>query len=109
MRPGTHVSSVGYAPPDGELPKDLFARGALYVEDDSAFETPPVGCGELQGLAPGSAIRLGDAMTGAAPGRVSREQITIYKAMGVAMEDLVAAEIAYRRALAEGVGAAATI
>ncbi|WP_292206742.1 MULTISPECIES: hypothetical protein [unclassified Mesorhizobium] len=31
-----------------------------------------------------------------APGRVSDQQITTYKAMGIAMEDMVAADLAYR-------------
>lgn len=101
VRPGTHVSSVGYAPPRGELPLDLTHRHTLYVEDDAAFAPPPVGCGELQGLDPRSALRLGDAFVGKAPLRTRVDEITVYKAMGIAMEDLVAAELVYRRAQQE--------
>ena len=101
IRPGTHVSSVGYAPPRGELPVVLARHHTLYVEDDAAFETPPVGCGELQGLDPGSAIRLGDAFIGKAKLRTKAEEITVYTAMGLAREDLVAAELVYRRAQQE--------
>jgi ornithine cyclodeaminase/thiomorpholine-carboxylate dehydrogenase len=105
VRPGTHVSSVGYAPPLGELPVALARDQKLYVEDDAAFETPPVGCGELQGISPAHASRLGDALLGKRSLRENDREITVYKAMGIAMEDLVAAEIVYRRALAEGYGA----
>ncbi len=102
VRPGTHVTSVGYAPPLGELPVTLARDNKLYVEDDASFEAPPVGCGELQGMDPMSAIRFGDALTGKAPLRTNDEEITVYKAMGIAMEDLVAAELVYRRALDDG-------
>lgn len=102
IRPGTHVTSVGYAPPQGELPAALARDHKLYVEDSAAFAAPPVGCGELQGLEANSGIRLGDALLGRAPLRENDEEITVYKAMGIAMEDLVAAELVYRRALAEG-------
>jgi ornithine cyclodeaminase/thiomorpholine-carboxylate dehydrogenase len=41
---------------------------------------------------------------GRKPGRASDTEITVYKAMGVAMEDMVAANIAYQRARREGGG-----
>ncbi len=99
VRAGSHVTSVGYAPPRGELPVSLARTGRLYIEEDAAFKPPPVGCGELQGVAIGDAIRFGDALSGNAPLRVSDSEITVYKAMGIAMEDLVAAEIVYRNAV----------
>jgi ornithine cyclodeaminase/thiomorpholine-carboxylate dehydrogenase len=108
VRPGTHVSSVGYAPPLGELPIALARDHKLYVEDDAAFETPPVGCGELKDIHPAHAIRLGDALLGKRPLRENDREITVYKAMGIAMEDLVAAELVYRHALTEGYNATAT-
>ncbi len=108
IRPGTHVSSVGYAPPNGELPVELARLEKLYVEDESAFEIPPVGCGELQGLTATGAIKLGDALVGSAPLREQDDEVTVYKAMGIAMEDLVAAELAYRRALDAGHAESAT-
>ncbi|MEQ8828926.1 MAG: ornithine cyclodeaminase family protein [Alphaproteobacteria bacterium] len=102
VRPGTHVSSVGYTPWPGELPQDLIRRNTLFVEDEAAFRPQPVGCAELDGLDPSIAITLGDMLNGTAPGRTSSGQITVYKAMGIAMEDLVAATLAYRRAVDQG-------
>jgi len=81
VRAGTHATSVGYAPPKGELPLDLLSKGKLFVEDASSFDPPPVGCAELQGLSPDSAILLGAALDGEAPLREKEEEITIYKAM----------------------------
>ena len=53
------------------------------------------------GLASGDAIRLGDALNGNAPLSESDSEITACKAMGIAMEDLIAAEIVYHKALEE--------
>lgn len=104
VRPGTHVSSVGYCPPDGELPRDLAAKHRLFVETLEAFEAPPVGCGELSGLDRSRGTTLGAVVLGRKPGRISDDGITVYKAMGVAMEDMVAANLAYQTAKREHSG-----
>ena len=104
LRPGTHVTSVGYAPPSGELDPRIAARHHLFVETPSAFEAPPVGCAELQGLDPQRATELGEVLLDRRRGRESASEITVYKAMGIAMEDLVAANLIYERARRDGVG-----
>jgi ornithine cyclodeaminase/alanine dehydrogenase-like protein (mu-crystallin family) len=95
---------VGYHPPGGELDTDLLAAGSLFVETRAAFEPPPVGCDELQGLDPESGVELGEVVLGTRPGRTSSDEITIYKSMGHAMEDVVTAALVYQAALAEGLG-----
>ena len=104
IRSGTHVTSVGYAPPAGELPIPLLGRGALFVETLDALQPTPVGCAELLGVDAAFTSTLGAVVLGIAPGRRDDEQITIYKAMGIAMEDMVAANLAYRSARANGRG-----
>jgi alanine dehydrogenase len=101
---GTHVSSVGYYPPDGELPKNLASGHHLFVETLDAFQPTPVGCGELAGLDASTGTTLGAMVLGRKPGRVSDREITVYKAMGVAMEDMVAANLVYQKAKGEGGG-----
>ena len=101
IRPGTHVSSVGYWPPRGEMPRELATTHHLFVETLDAFEPTPVGCAELAGLDPASATELGAVAAGKKPGRKSQIEITVYKAMGIAMEDMVAANLAYKRASRE--------
>jgi alanine dehydrogenase len=105
VAPGTHVTSVGYHPPGGELDTALLSRGSLFVETRAAFEPPPVGCDELQGLDPESGSELGEVVLGTRPGRMTSDEITIYKSMGHAMEDVVTAALVYQAALAEGLGA----
>ena len=102
IAPGTHVSSVGYYPPDGELPRDL--EGTLFVETRLAFEPPPVGCAELAGVDPDTATELGEVLLGTRPGRTGLSEITIYKAMGHVIEDIVAAELAVAEAQRTGTG-----
>lgn len=104
VKRGAHVSSVGYCPPNGELPKDLARHHRLFVETLDAFQPTPVGCGELAGLDASMGTTLGAVAVGRKAGRISDVEITVYKAMGVAMEDMVAANLAYQRAKREGGG-----
>lgn len=104
IRQGTHVSSVGYAPPQGELPPELISIARLFVETTEAFKAPPVGCAELAGIDPREATLLGDMLTGRKAGRQTADEITVYKAMGIAMEDMVAAHITYSQARAQKAG-----
>jgi alanine dehydrogenase len=101
LKAGAHVSSVGYHPPRGELPFELVRDQRLFVETHDAFASPPVGCAELAGLPKGAASSLGAVVLGKSPGRVDEKEITVYKAMGIAMEDMVAATLAYDGARAE--------
>ncbi len=109
IQPGTHVSSVGYFPPHGELPPDLARRHKLFIETTESFSPPPVGCAELQGLDSGHGTCLGEVLLGRKSGRDNPEQITVYKAMGTAMEDLVAAEVVFAEAKRRGVGQIVTL
>lgn len=109
ISPGAHLSSVGYFPPGGELPIDVLQRGRLFVETRRAFEPPPVGCGELAGLDPAGGTELGEILSGKLPGRLTEEEMTIFKSMGHGMEDLVAANLVYQKAILEGLGVRARL
>jgi len=109
LRPGTHVTSVGYAPPSGELDPAVAARHRLFVETRLAFEPPPAGCAELHGLDPARGTELGEVLLQQRPGRRDAEEITVYKAMGIAMEDLAAARLVYEAAQRAGVGRVMTL
>ena len=104
IKPGTHVSSVGYHPPLGELPPALAAGSRLFVETMDAFAAPPVGCSELSGVDPSAAATLGTVVNYPGRGRASDAEITVYKAMGIAMEDMVAANLVYDRARQSAAG-----
>src|SRR6266568_3163058 len=104
LAPGMHITSVGYNPPGGELDPKVIEHSRLYVETRMAFEPPPAGCGELAGFDPSIGTELGEVLLGQGLGRQSQDEITVYKAMGHACEDMAAASLVYRRAKQEGVG-----
>ncbi len=109
LAPGVHVTSVGYAPPGSELDPQVIEQGRLFVESRLAFAPPPAGCSELAGRDPQTGTELGEVLLGRGQGRQSREELTIYKAMGHACEDLVAASLIYQRARQAGVGRTVTL
>jgi len=104
LSPGMHITSVGYSPPGGELDPKVIEHGHLFVETRMAFEPPPAGCGELAGFDRSIGTELGELLLGKASGRQSQDEITVYKAMGHACEDMAAASLVYRRAKQEGIG-----
>lgn len=109
VHPGTHITSIGYAAPGGELPSEAIENGHLFVETRRAFEPAPVGCAELAGYGPDRGIELGEVISGRKPGRQADNEITVYKAMGHAMEDLVGANLVYREATRRGAGQILTL
>jgi alanine dehydrogenase len=105
LSPGTHVSSVGFAAPHGELDRAIAEQGTLFVESRAAaFQPPPVGCMELVGMDPASAREMGELLLGKAPGRQADEELTVYKSMGHAIEDVAASLVVYEAARREGAG-----
>jgi ornithine cyclodeaminase/alanine dehydrogenase-like protein (mu-crystallin family) len=74
VEPGTHLSSVGYHPPEGELPPALARGHRLFVETADAFDLPPVGCSELRGIAASAATTLGDVVNDPRRGRRNRRR-----------------------------------
>ena len=104
IQQGTHISSVGYRPPGAELPRDLVEASHIFVESKVAFNEPPVGCSELKGLSPDFGTELGELLLDQEEGRRNKVEITLYKSMGHAMEDLVAANLVYQKAIEQNIG-----
>ena len=105
LSPGAHVSSVGVAPPNSELPRAVAEAGKLYVESRAAaFRPYPAGCIELAGMDPEAAAEVGEALSGRRPGRESPEELTVYKSMGHAIEDVASARLVFDAARRQGAG-----
>jgi ornithine cyclodeaminase/alanine dehydrogenase-like protein (mu-crystallin family) len=109
IAPGTHVIAVGACrPTHRETPSGLIAR-ALVVVDSRAAALQEAGdillAIEEGAIGPGHVhAELGEVAAGAKPGRQDIAQITLFKSLGLAIEDVVSANLAYRRALAAGRG-----
>jgi ornithine cyclodeaminase/alanine dehydrogenase-like protein (mu-crystallin family) len=78
--------------------------GVLVVESRKALAPYPAGAHELAGIDPEAVAELGEVIAGRHPGRRSADEITVYKSVGHAMEDAVAAGLVYRRAKAGNIG-----
>lgn len=98
LSPGAHINAVGATRPDWrELDDDALGKARIYVESREAATKES---GDI--IAAGKILaELGEVLAGSKPGRESEEEITLYKSVGVAVEDIVAADLVYRKALAE--------
>jgi ornithine cyclodeaminase/alanine dehydrogenase-like protein (mu-crystallin family) len=104
VAPGAHVSSTGGTRGGGELDRALLENSLLVVESRVAFQPMPAGAPDLEGLDQESAAELGEVIAGTRPGRTDASQRTVYKSMGHAIEDAVAARLVYDAAVAAGRG-----
>ncbi len=106
LEPGVHVNSVGLNPAGRELDEATVADALLVVESrDSALAPPPAGAPELVGIDPACVhAELGELVAGRATGRTSPEQITVYKSVGVAVQDAAAAALVLAAARDRGAG-----
>jgi alanine dehydrogenase len=94
VAPGTHVSSVGYNAPGSELDPELVRAATIVVESrESSFAPPPGGAPELAGIDPAAVAELGELVSGSRRGRTTPVEITLYKSVGVAVQDLAAAAL----------------
>lgn len=113
VSPGTHITSVGFnSAGRGEIDPETVEAAVVVVEHrPSALAQPPSGAVELllpiaDGLFDASHIRaeLGELVSGTATGRTSPEEITLYKSVGVAVQDAAAASMVLARARARDIG-----
>ena len=95
LEPGAHVNSVGVNPGGREVDEATVADAVLVVESRaSALAPPPTGAPELAGVDPARVhAELGELVLGTKPGRASPDEITLYKSVGVAIQDAAAASL----------------
>jgi ornithine cyclodeaminase/alanine dehydrogenase-like protein (mu-crystallin family) len=107
LAPGAHVNAVGSSiPTTRELDTETMSSAALFCDARESLVNE-AGDYLLSGLTP-ERIRaeLGEVLVGTAEGRLTADELTVFKSLGLAVEDLAAAEHVYERARAEGVGSA---
>jgi ornithine cyclodeaminase/alanine dehydrogenase-like protein (mu-crystallin family) len=108
LSPGVHVNSVGLNPLGREVDEQTVADALLVVESrDSALAPPPAGAPELVGVRPEDVhAELGELVAASKPGRSSRDEITLYKSVGVAVQDVAAAALVLAAAKGRSMGLA---
>jgi len=117
LRPGTHVTSVGFNPEGREVDADALARALVVVESRAAALAPyPAGSNDLlwpirDGVFGEDHVHaeIGELVAGTRPGRTDPGQITVYKSVGVAAQDAAAAALVLQTARERGLGAEVAI
>jgi ornithine cyclodeaminase/alanine dehydrogenase-like protein (mu-crystallin family) len=109
LKPGAHVNAVGSSiSTTRELDTATMAAAALFVDrrESTVNESGDYLFALREGALDESHIRaeLGDVLIGAAEGRRDEGELTVFKSLGLAVEDLAAAEHVLARAEAEGAG-----
>jgi len=94
LAPGVHINAVGATRPNWrELDDEVLRRATIYVESREAAlkESGDVIAARKE------PIEIGEVIAGKQRGRTSAEQITLFKSVGVAAEDVAAADLVYQR------------
>ena len=110
LAPGAHLNAVGASVPSArELETDVVVDAALFVDRRestlnesgdylSAVEEAGIGPDHIR-------AELGELLVGSHPGRRDESELTVFKSLGLAVEDLAAAALCVERARERGVGA----
>ena len=110
LAPGTHVNAVGASTPSArEIDTATVAASALFPDSRESLRNE---AGEFQlaiqeGLIAGEEhvrAELGEVLAGLKPGRQSDDELTLFRSLGLAVEDLAAAVTAVATAQSEGIG-----
>jgi ornithine cyclodeaminase/alanine dehydrogenase-like protein (mu-crystallin family) len=109
LAPGVHVNAIGASrPTEYELDLDTIAAAFLFTDRRESIEHE---AGEYRlavekGRITDSHVRgeLGELLTGKRQGRTSDDQLTLFRSLGLAVEDLAAAEYVLARATERGSG-----
>lgn len=115
IAPGTHVNLVGASSVDAREASDSLVMMSRYFVDfrPSALAQ----AGELHaalgqfGAQMAAHIRgeIGEVLNGTAAGRTQEDEVTVYKSLGIAAQDLAVAHVVYERARQSGVGTRASL
>ena len=109
ISPGAHINAVGtYSPKAREIDGATMAAATLIVDrrESAINEAGDYMLAVEEGAISPDHIRaeLSDVVTGVHPGRTSGEEITIFKSLGLAIEDLAAAAYVYQKAADQNAG-----
>jgi alanine dehydrogenase len=117
LTPGVHVTSVGYNPAGREVDDATVRDAVVCVESRQAALAPfPAGSNDLlqpirDGVITAQDVHaeLGELIAGTKPGRQAPEQITLYKSVGLAVQDAAAAALVISAARNQSIGREITL
>jgi ornithine cyclodeaminase len=107
LGPGTHLNAIGASMPSAsEIEPETFAAATVFADSRESVEHE---AGEYRlarqlGIPSGVEAELGEVLIGAHPGRASDTELTLFRSLGIAVEDLAAARAAVAAAREQGLG-----
>ncbi|MFB3906087.1 MAG: ornithine cyclodeaminase family protein [Acidobacteriota bacterium] len=109
IQPGTHINAIGSSIPFArELDSEAVRKSRLFVDrkESTVNEAGDFLLAKKEGVVDESHIvgEIGDILTGKLKGRNSPDEITLYKSLGLAIEDLASAQHVFRKAQEQGIG-----
>lgn len=109
LKPGVHINAIGSHRPDLREIDGVTMRRAKVVVDSR--EAVMAECGDVLLAIKEGAItedhihaEIGEVLAGKKTGRTSAGEITLYKAVGIAIQDVATAKLAYQKAVEKKVG-----
>lgn len=114
LKPGVHINAVGSHRPDlREIDGATLAQAKVVVDSRAAIMAE---CGDILMALKEKSVsddvihgEIGEVLAGAKAGRSGVNEITLYKSVGIAIQDVATAQLVYRRALDRKVGTSVEI
>lgn len=102
VRPGTHINAVGaFTPEMCEIPPEVVRHARVFVDD---LEAAAVEAGDLLQAGKTPDATMGDLLAGRVVGRSDHTEITFFKSVGIASQDVAAGVAALTAAERLGLG-----
>ena len=106
---GAHVNAIGtHSPNSREIDSATMAAARIFVDrrESALNESGDYLLAAKEGVVTPESIvgEIGELLTGTKSGRTSETEITLFKSLGLAIEDVVCADYVYRKAFAENAG-----
>ena len=109
LKPGAHINAVGSHRPDlREIDGATLKRAKVVVDSREAIMAE---CGDILLALKEKTIgeadihgEIGEVLAGGKPGRTGAGEITLYKSVGIAIQDVATAQLVYRKAVEQNVG-----
>jgi len=107
LKPGVHINAVGSSiASTREVDTATMATASLFVDrrESTINESGDYLLARRDGADVQIKAELGEILIGTAKGRTSADEITLFKSLGLAIEDLASAQLLYDKARRDGVG-----
>lgn len=108
VRPGAHINGIGsFTPAMREIDPELVRHTRIFVDQRQAALAEAgevIACISHRWLDEADLIEIGDVINGKQPGRTGAEQITFFKSVGLAVQDVSAAQQALTTAIQKKLG-----